>query len=85
MSRRLVVTTGVAVAVLALPHAVYRTRHAAVIGSTLDQVQAVGSLYLAAAVGVAIAIAGRNLPEASSDHGRGPARWANNKPTGKRA
>lgn len=58
LSRPLVITGGAAMAVLALPHAIYHSRHSDMIGSTFDEAASLGGLYLAAAVGVAVAIGG---------------------------
>ncbi|MBA2281538.1 MAG: hypothetical protein M3527_02875 [Actinomycetota bacterium] len=57
LSRPLVVTAGAAMAVLALPHAIYHSFHADLLGSGLDQALSIGGLYLAVAVGLAVAVA----------------------------
>jgi hypothetical protein len=66
LSRPLVITAGAAVAVLALPHAIYHARHADVVGSGVDQAVSIGGLFGAVAVGVAVLVAGlRQEPERS--------------------
>jgi len=61
LSRPVVLTAGAAMTVLALPHAIYHARHADVIGSGSDQVASIGGLFLAAAVGAAVFVAGLRL------------------------
>ena len=56
MSRPLLITTGAAATVLSLPHAIYHSRHAEVIGSTADKVGSIGGLFLAAAIGAAVLV-----------------------------
>ncbi|MGI8755299.1 MAG: hypothetical protein ACR2MB_05460 [Acidimicrobiales bacterium] len=61
MSRPLVITTGAAVTVLSLPHALYHSRHADVIGPAVDQALSIGGLYLATAVGAAVLVGALRL------------------------
>lgn len=68
LSRPIVVTAGVATAVFALPHAIYHSRHSEVIGSTFDQVASIGGLYLAAVIGVAVALDGLLRDRAPTEH-----------------
>ncbi len=58
LSRPVVITAGAAMTVLALPHAIYHARHADLIGSAGDQAVSIGGLFLAAAIGVAVLVAG---------------------------
>lgn len=71
MSRPLVITTGAAVTVLSLPHAIYHSRHAEVVGPAVDQAFSIGGLYLSAAVGAAVFVGalrrGEPRPDASTD------------------
>src|SRR4051794_28187862 len=58
MSRHLVTAAGAAALVSSLPHAIYHSRHADVIGAAGDKLTSIGGLYLGAAVGLAVLLAG---------------------------
>lgn len=64
LSRTIVVTAGVALAVQAVPHAVYHLRHTDPFDGT-DLALSIGGIIAVAAVGVAIAAAGIATPRAA--------------------
>jgi len=55
--RLLALVAAAAAAIAALPHAVYHSRHADLVGSTADQVASIGGLWFNVVVGAAVLVA----------------------------